>query len=134
MNICLKDREDLIIIPRDAEAICSTLLDLNRKPEILYRLAAQGQRTFQTVFGLKSQLSPRLRMLEKCMRGSTVARLSGLVIASVRRLAHRPNWLAGRELELTHQELETIRLQPSETSDLPPGSLTKDSLGRHCLH
>jgi glycosyltransferase involved in cell wall biosynthesis len=133
MNVALKDGEDLILIPHDAEWVAATVLDLYRNPDALYRLAERGRQTFRRVFGAGAQLEPRLRLLERCLKPSAADRWRGLAETGVRRLLRRPAPGSGQELALTPREFASVRLLPADGGGLPAELLTVCEEGRFDL-
>jgi hypothetical protein len=126
MNIALRDREDLLIVPHDAATIAATLSELYRNPAGLYRLAEQGRKAVLRVFGPVAQLKPRLRLIHRCLKSSTAGRWRRLMEVGLRRLVRRASD-GGQELALTPQELASARLQPEAMGGLRQGDLSYDT-------
>jgi glycosyltransferase involved in cell wall biosynthesis len=66
-NIHFRDGEDIVIVSRDPEEIASRVREYRDDPEALYRLSARGRESFRTVFNLRAQMEPRIRILSECM-------------------------------------------------------------------
>lgn len=62
------DGEDLVVIPRDHSGITDIISDYFTNPERLYLIAQRGQQRFKTVFSLREQMDPRIRILEEFLQ------------------------------------------------------------------
>jgi glycosyltransferase involved in cell wall biosynthesis len=67
-NVAFEDGEEIVIVPRDAKAICATLERYHERPEDLCELSIKGQKAFLRVFDMEAQMGPRLRILSEPMR------------------------------------------------------------------
>lgn len=72
-NIHFRDGEDIVIVSRDPEEIASRIRKFRDDPEALYRLSARGRESFRTVFNIRAQMEPRIRILSECMTRCGVA-------------------------------------------------------------
>lgn len=59
--------EELVIIPRNATSIADIVMKYRNDPELLYRIALNGQRRFCEAFSAESQMDPRIRILESVL-------------------------------------------------------------------
>jgi glycosyltransferase involved in cell wall biosynthesis len=66
-NIHFRNGEDIVIVSGDPKEIASRIREFRDDPEALYRLSARGQESFRTVFDIRAQMEPRIRILSKCM-------------------------------------------------------------------
>jgi glycosyltransferase involved in cell wall biosynthesis len=73
-NVAFKDGEEMVIIPRDAHEICSSLSYYRENYERLRALADRGQQAFTRVFDIEAQMRPRLRIISELLGGSDAAR------------------------------------------------------------
>ena len=70
-NVSFEEGEEVVIVPRDPEAITESLSWYHARPGELRELATKGQRAFRRVFGPEVQLGPRLRTLSSLMEKRT---------------------------------------------------------------
>jgi glycosyltransferase involved in cell wall biosynthesis len=68
-NIMFQDSKEIVIISANAEEVCHRMLYFCERPEELYALAARGQEAFVRVFGITTQMQPRLNLLSFLMNG-----------------------------------------------------------------
>jgi hypothetical protein len=66
-NIAFKNAEDIVIIPRDIEAICTLVSRYYHNPQALYELSRIGQHSFRKIFKLENQMEPRLRLISEAL-------------------------------------------------------------------
>ena len=66
-NIAFKNGEDIVIIPRDIEAICTLVSRYYHNPQALYELSRIGQHSFRKIFKLENQMEPRLRLISEAL-------------------------------------------------------------------
>jgi hypothetical protein len=66
-NIHFRNGEDIVIVSGGPEEIASRIRECRDDPEALYRLSARGQESFRTVFDIRAQMEPRIRILSECM-------------------------------------------------------------------
>ena len=66
-NIAFNDGEEIVLIPRDPDGIVAVVNEYYGDYDRLRALADRGQKAFQTVFGLRNQMEPRLRLLAECL-------------------------------------------------------------------
>ncbi|MBT0892288.1 glycosyltransferase family 4 protein [Geobacter hydrogenophilus] len=59
--------EELVIIPRNATSIADIIMKYRNEPELLYRIARNGQRRFCEAFSAECQVAPRIRILESLL-------------------------------------------------------------------
>jgi glycosyltransferase involved in cell wall biosynthesis len=67
LNVAFKDGEEIVIVPRNVEAICDRVLAYYRDEAALEELSRNGQAAFRRVFDVASQMAPRIRLLRKVM-------------------------------------------------------------------
>ena len=65
LNIVFKDGEDIVIVPRAAGQIAEIIAAFHEDPERLARLGQAGQLAFRRAFDLRTQMTPRLRVLSE---------------------------------------------------------------------
>jgi len=70
LNVAFKDGEEIVIVPRNVEAICRRVLDYYRDEAALEELSRKTQAAFRRVFDVASQMAPRIRLLREVMAGS----------------------------------------------------------------
>ena len=63
LNIAFRDREDIVLVPRNIEDIAEAVLEYHREPEKLERLAERGRRSFNEVFSVDAQMGQRMKIL-----------------------------------------------------------------------
>ena len=73
----LKDGAEVVIIPSEPELIAEVVAKYVADPELLARLAQNGQRAVQNLFALDVQMTPRLRVLSDLLVGKSVDGFSG---------------------------------------------------------
>ena len=66
-NIAFKNAEDIVIILRDIEAICTLVSRYYHNPQALYELSRIGQHSFRRIFKLENQMEPRLRLISEAL-------------------------------------------------------------------
>lgn len=66
-NIAFKEGEEIIIVPREAEAICAIVDQYHDRPEDLYRLSEKGKKALEKAFGIETQMKPRPRKLSELL-------------------------------------------------------------------
>jgi hypothetical protein len=66
-NIAFKSGEDIVLIPRDVETICTIVSRYYHDPQALYELSCAGQRSFRNIFKLENQMKPRLGLISKAL-------------------------------------------------------------------
>jgi len=66
-NIAFKNGEDIVIIPRDIEVICTLVSRYYHNPQALYELSRIGQHSFRRIFKLENQMEPRLRLISEAL-------------------------------------------------------------------
>jgi hypothetical protein len=76
-NIAFKDREEMVIIPHDADAIAELILHYRKNYDELRELCTQGQRAFHKVFDIEAQMHPRLKLLAKHMEQPAIVTSPG---------------------------------------------------------
>jgi glycosyltransferase involved in cell wall biosynthesis len=67
-NPGFKDRQEIVIIPRDVQEITQIICYYYRNSEQLYKLAQKGQQVFQRAFHPRSQIAPRLKLLSESLQ------------------------------------------------------------------
>jgi len=70
LNVALKDGEEIVIVPRNVEAICSRVLAYYRDEAALEELSRKTQAAFRRVFDVAAQMAPRIRLLREVMAAS----------------------------------------------------------------
>jgi glycosyltransferase involved in cell wall biosynthesis len=66
-NVAFEDGEEIVIVPRDAQAISETVSWYHDHPEALRELSGRGREAFRRVFDMEAQMEPRLRILSELM-------------------------------------------------------------------
>src|SRR3990170_5532669 len=66
-NVAFKDGEEIVLVPRDAEAISETVSWYLEHSEALGELSERGREAFRRVFDIDAQMKPRLRLLSELM-------------------------------------------------------------------
>ena len=66
-NVAFEEGEEIVIVPRDAEAISETVSWYHEHPEALGELSERGREAFRRVFDIEAQMKPRLRILSELM-------------------------------------------------------------------
>ena len=67
LNTAFKNNEEIVIIPRDIDEICTIIDRYYKDYNNLYKLARQGQTTFRKEFNFEKQMRPRLRIMSEYM-------------------------------------------------------------------
>ena len=62
------DNEEVVIIPHNADRIVRIIEAFYKKPDKLRSIAEKGAAKMRKVFSYKSQLMPRIRLLESEMK------------------------------------------------------------------
>jgi glycosyltransferase involved in cell wall biosynthesis len=70
LNVAFTDGEDIVIVPRDVEAICGRLLDYYRDEAAREEMSRKTQAAFHRVFDVATQMTPRIRILREVMTAS----------------------------------------------------------------
>ena len=66
-NVTFRDGEDIVIIPRDADAIAQRVAYYYDHPPELYVLAERGKARFREVFAVENQMMPRYKIMENLL-------------------------------------------------------------------
>ena len=67
-NIAFQDGRDIIIVPRNVDAIIDRIEFFYRNPTQLQTLADSGRKSFEKVFAYSAQIEPRIQLLEALLR------------------------------------------------------------------
>ena len=67
----LKDREEIVIVSREADDIAETVGEYIASPDRLASLAQNGQRAVRRLFSIDAQMAPRLRVLSDLLAGAS---------------------------------------------------------------
>jgi len=67
LNMVFRDREEIVIIPKDASSIADIILEYFDNLNELYGLANMGKNAFRRYFGYDYQMKPRMELLSQCM-------------------------------------------------------------------
>ena len=70
LNVAFKDGEEIAIVPRNVEAICSRVLAYYRDEAALEEMSRKTQAAFRRVYDIASQMAPRIRLLREVMAAS----------------------------------------------------------------
>jgi glycosyltransferase involved in cell wall biosynthesis len=70
LNTTFTDGEDIVIVPRNVEAICNRILAYYRDEAALEALSQRSQAVFRRVFDVDNQMAPRIRLLREVMAAS----------------------------------------------------------------
>jgi glycosyltransferase involved in cell wall biosynthesis len=78
-NIAFKDGQEIVIVPRDADAIGEIICTYYRDYDRLRELCCRGQEAFRRVFDVDRQMAPRLRLLNKFSSAGAAGRQARLL-------------------------------------------------------
>jgi glycosyltransferase involved in cell wall biosynthesis len=70
LNVAFKDGEEIVIVPRNVEAICGRVLAFYRDEAALDEMSRKTQVAFRRVFDLSNQMAPRIRLLRVVLAAS----------------------------------------------------------------
>jgi len=68
LNIIFKDREEIVLISLNVPEICEIIEDYYYNYDRLCKLAQKGQEAFKKIFDIKSQIEPRLKIIQEILK------------------------------------------------------------------